>query len=94
MTNTELAELRGEIYGLKILLFNCISFIAGQADDPVAHLDQIQEHAVFGIAQAAPSNIRPAHLDGFRAAAAGIVVQAVEAAKEAVSRTEQPPTRQ
>jgi hypothetical protein len=44
-------------------------------------------------AKMTPDNIRPAHLDEFRAAAAGIVVQAAEAAKEAVSRTEEPPMR-
>jgi hypothetical protein len=94
MTNAELAELRGQIFGLKILLFNCIAFIAGQTDDPIAHLDEIQRQSVCGIAQATPAAIRQQHLQGFHHAAAGIVVQAVEAAKETHSRTVRPPTRQ
>jgi hypothetical protein len=94
MTNAELAELRGEIFGVKALLFNVLSFIAGRFDDPMAYLDEIQRQSVFGIAQAGHSGIRPQHLQIFRSAAAGIVAQAVEAAKEAHSRAAQQPTRQ
>lgn len=78
MTNAELAELRGEIFGCKILLFNCISFIAGLTDDPAAHLKTIQTAAIDGILRAPPTNIRPQHLEAFRNAAAGIVAQAIE----------------
>jgi hypothetical protein len=94
MTNAELAELRGEIFGVKMLLFNCLSFIAGRFDDPIAYLDEIQRQSVFGIAQADHSGIRPQHLQAFRNAAVGIVAQAVEAIKETHSRAAQPPTRQ
>jgi hypothetical protein len=94
MTNAEAAELRGELFGVKVLLFNCLSFIAGQTDDPIAHLDEIQRQAIFGIAQAGHSGIRPNHLEPFRHAAAGIVAQAVEGAKEVHRRAAQPPTRQ
>jgi hypothetical protein len=83
MTNAELAELRGEIFGCKILLFNCISFIAGQTENPAAHLKTIQTAALEGIVAAKPSTIRPQHLETFHAAAAGIVVQAVESATAA-----------
>jgi hypothetical protein len=94
MTNAELAELRGEIFGVKVLLFNCLSFIAGRFDDPTAYLEEIQQQSVFGIAQADHSGIRPQHLQLFRNAAAGIVAQAVGGIKEVHSRAAQPPTRQ
>jgi hypothetical protein len=94
MTNAELAELRGELYGLKLLLFNSISFIAGQFDDPAGYLDEVQRQSVFGIAQGTHSKVRPQHLDLFRAAAAGVVVQAVEGAKEAHLRAAKPPRLQ
>ena len=81
MTNAELAELRGEIFGVKILLMSCLTQVAGTAPDPVAHLVETQNQAVEGILRSSPSNIRPQHLRIFQDAAAGIVVQAIEAAK-------------
>jgi hypothetical protein len=39
MTNAELAELRGEILGLKTLVVNCLAFNAAFADDPPSYLD-------------------------------------------------------
>jgi hypothetical protein len=36
VTNAELDELRGDIFGCKILLFNCISLIADLTDNPAA----------------------------------------------------------
>lgn len=81
MTNRELAELRGEIFGVKILLMNCLTQIAGTAPDAEAHLDRIQKEAVDGIVKANPANIRSQNLRDFQNAAAGIVVQAIEAAK-------------
>jgi hypothetical protein len=89
VTNEELAELRGEIFGVKILLMACLTQVAGTAPDPVAHLDATQKEAVDGILRATPSNIRPQHLRVFQNAAAGIVVQAIEAAK--VPHTPTPP---
>lgn len=94
MTNAELAELRGEIFGVKVLLFNCLSFIAGRFDDPMAHLAEIQQQAVVGIAQAIPAAIRPQHLQTFHHAAAGVVAQAIEEIRQAHSRVARPPTRQ
>jgi hypothetical protein len=83
VTNAELAELRGEIYGCKILLANCVAFIAGLTDDPSAHLETLQQAVFEGIATATNEHVRPQHLNQFRAAAAGIVLQAVEGAKSA-----------
>jgi hypothetical protein len=39
MTNAEIAELRGEIYALKVLLGSCLSFIAALTDDAKSHLE-------------------------------------------------------
>ena len=89
MTNEELSELRGEIFGVKILLMSCLTQVAGTAPDPIAHLDATQKEAIEGIARAKPSNIRPQHLRAFQNAAAGIVAQAIEAAK--VPHTPIPP---
>jgi hypothetical protein len=93
VTNAELAELRGEVFGLKTLLFNCISFIAGQFDDPNSYLDELQTQTVAGIAQGTHDKIRPQNLQIFRASAAGIVVQAIEGTKEVHARVLQPPQR-
>jgi hypothetical protein len=79
MTNAELAELRGEIVGLKVLLANCLSFIAGQTSDPAAHLAAIRDHAIAGLAEITDARIRQQQLPVFRAAAAGIVLQVVGA---------------
>jgi hypothetical protein len=94
MTNAELAELRGVLFGLKALLFNCLSFIAGRFDDPITYLDELEQQAIFGIAQGTHSGVRPQHLEIFRNAAAGIVAQAVEAIKATHLQSAQPPTRQ
>jgi hypothetical protein len=88
------ATIRGELFGVKVLLVNCLTFVAGQTDDPIAHLDEIQRQAIFGIAQAGHSGIRPNYLEPFRHAAAGIVAQAVDGAKEVLRRAAKPPTRQ
>jgi hypothetical protein len=81
MTNAEVAELRGELFGLKILLVNCLSFIAGSTDDPERHLNAIQDQAIAGIARATHEGVREKYLRTFQDAAAGIVVQLLEAAK-------------
>jgi len=94
MANAELAELRGAIFGLKALVFNCLSSIAGRFDDPNAYLDELQQQAVLGIAQSSPTNIRPQHLETFRNAAVGVVLQAIGAVKETHARDARPPTRQ
>lgn len=94
MTNVEAAELRGEIFGLKILLFNCLSSAAATRANPDDYLDEVEQHAVFGIAQAHHSAVQPGHTQRFRDAAAGIIAQAIEAVREAHLRGAQPPTRQ
>jgi hypothetical protein len=94
MTNAELAELRGEMFGVKVILFNCLSFIAGLTDDPVAHLDAIQAQALDGIMRAEHSAVRPQHLRTFQNAAAGIVVQAIEGSKAIHTPVSSPAQRQ
>jgi hypothetical protein len=81
MTNAEMADLRGELFGVKILLISCLTQVAGTAPDPLAHLEAAGRAALEGIMKAAPSNIRPQYLRAFQNAAAGIVSQAIEAAK-------------
>lgn len=94
MTNDELAELRGEIFALKIMLFNALAEGVRHSGDPEAYVNAIEQHASAGIMNATPSNIRPAYLDTFRNAAAGILAQAVAALRETYSRAVRPPTRQ
>jgi hypothetical protein len=81
MTNAELADLRGALFGVKILLVSCLTQVAGTAPDPLAHLDAVGRVALKWIMNAAPSNVRPQYLRAFQNAAAGIVSQAIEAAK-------------
>jgi hypothetical protein len=90
MTNTDIAELRGEIFGLKIMLVNCIGFIAAITDDPNAHLDAIQNESIEGIAMATNDKVKDAYLQTFRAAAAGLVLQVVEGAKVASVQVSKP----
>ena len=90
MTNAEVAELRGQIFGLKIMLINCIGFIAAITDDPDVHLDAIQTQTIVGIGTATNDQVKPAHIQAFRAAAAGLVLQVVEGAKVASARAPRP----
>ena len=83
MTNADIAEMRGELYALKIMLVNCLGFIAALTDDPTSHLDAIQNEAIEGIAGSTNDKVKPAHLRTFHAAAVGIVLQVVEEAKVA-----------
>ena len=94
MTNLEVAIFRGEFYGLKTLVINCLSEVAAAKADPAAYLDELQRQSVVGIAQATSKDIRAHHLENFRNAAAGIVAQAIEAVKTTHSRAEKPPTVQ
>jgi hypothetical protein len=81
MTAAELAELRGELFGLKVLLMNNLTQTAHSMPNPVAYLDDLAEQSYRGVAEARPTNISANHLRKFQDAAAGIIVQAVEAAK-------------
>ncbi len=90
MTNTELAELRGEIFGLKVLLFNVLAAITANSPDPSATIEALKTQSLAGILAARPSVIRPQHLETFQNAAAGIVAQAVEALAATYSRLQSP----
>jgi len=90
MTNAEFAELRGEIYGLKILLGNCLGFIAAITDDADAHLQTLQDESIAGIATSTNDKVKAAHLQTFRAAAAGVVLQLVEGAAVAANQVSRP----
>lgn len=81
MTKQQMVELRGEIFGLKILLMNTLAQVVSVMPDAVARLDELQRQAAEGIARTQPTNIPLAWLRDFQNAAAGVVVQAVEAAK-------------
>jgi hypothetical protein len=90
MTNEELASLRGEIFGLKILLMNCVSELAGRTGDPQVFLASLRKQAAQGILQTTPDNVKPAHMQTFRDSAAGIVVQVVSAADAVLTPTPPP----
>jgi hypothetical protein len=94
MTNLEAAIFRGEFFGLKILVLNCLSEIAAAKTDPATFLSQVEEQAVAGIAQATSADVRLHHLQQFRNAAAGIVAQAIEVVRETHSRSASPPRLQ
>jgi hypothetical protein len=72
MTNAGIAELRGEVYGLKVMLVNAIGFIAALTDDPTDHLQATQNAAIAGIATSTNDKVKATHLRTFRAAAAGL----------------------
>ena len=90
MTNAEEAEMRGEIYALKILLINCLGFIAAITDDPGSHLQAVQDQSIEGIARSRHGKVKAAYLRNFQDAAAGIVLQAIEGAKVASAQVEKP----
>ncbi len=81
MTAKEVAELRGELFGLKILLMNFLATTARMSSDPMPYLDDLAEQSHRGVAAAKPPSIPEHHLRTFQNAAAGIVLQVVEAAK-------------
>jgi hypothetical protein len=66
MTNADIAELRGEVYGLKVMLVNAIGFIAALTDDPTDHLQAIQNAAIAGIATSTNDKVKATHLQTFR----------------------------
>jgi hypothetical protein len=81
MTEAELASLRGEIFGLKIIVVTTLSHLVAHAADPIATLDEIERQSAIGIASSTPADISPAYLEVFRNAAAATVLQAAEVAK-------------
>jgi hypothetical protein len=83
-TAKDVARIEGEIFGLKTLVANCLSFIAGVTDDPAKHLTTIQQNALAGIAEATNSDVKPQYLRHFQNAAAGVVAQLVDAAKTGI----------
>jgi hypothetical protein len=92
MTNAEEAELRGEIFGLKILVMNLISRTAGVTEeDRTAFLDALVKQSGAGIVKATNSAVKPAFLNTFHAAAMGIVLQCADAAR--VTPQQAPPLR-
>lgn len=92
MTNAQEAELRGEIFGLKVLVANLLSRAAGfvEEDRPV-FFNTLMEQSIPGIAQATNPNVKAAYLDTFQAAALGVVQQLVDAARKAPAQA--PPQR-
>ena len=83
-------RMRGEIYALKILLINCLGFIAAITDDPGSHLQAVQDQSIEGIARSRHGKVKAAYLRNFQDAAAGIVLQAIEGAKVASAQVEKP----
>lgn len=81
MTPAELAELRGQLFGLEALVANLLSFQAGITDDPISHLEAIQRESLSGIASGRNTDVRPAHLDRYRGAAASVVLRLVALAQ-------------
>jgi hypothetical protein len=81
MTTNELAEIRGEIQGLKTLVAQCLGFISNLTDDPVLHLNEIQTACLEGIAASTDDRLKEAFQRRRMDAAARIVLQLVEAAK-------------
>jgi len=82
MTGKERAELKGELFGLQVLVMQSLCFIAARTDDPLRHLEVIRDSAVAGIAVEPKADVLSRYFQTFQAAAAHVVVQCVGAAQE------------
>lgn len=94
MTRKDVAQLKGELFGLQVLVMQSLCFIAAHTDDPVRHLNGIRDSAVAGISGEPNADVPPRYLEIFQEAAAGLVVQCVAAAQGALAQNGIPPTGQ
>ncbi len=90
MTKKEVAQLKGELFGLQVLVMQSLCFIAAHAEDPVRHLKGIEDSAVEGISGQPQLDILPRYLQAFQQAAAEVVVQCIEAAQSVLADGGQP----
>jgi hypothetical protein len=76
-----MAQMKGELFGLQVLVMQSLCFIAAHTEDPVRHLKGIRDTAVAGIAAEPKEDIQPRHLRVFQDAAIDVVLRCVETAQ-------------
>ena len=81
MTRKDVAELKGELFGLQVLVMQSLCFIAAHTENPVRHLNGLRDAAIAGISGEPKTDIPPRHLQVFQQAAADVVLHCVEAAQ-------------
>ena len=86
MTSKDAAQLKGELFGLEVLVMQSLCFIAAHTEDPIRHLRWMRDSAVAGISEEPRANILHRHLDVFQQAAADVVMRCVEAAEDVVAK--------
>ena len=86
MTRKDAVQLKGEVFGLQVLVMQSLCFIAAHTDNPVRHLATLRDAAVEGISENPNDDVLPRYLDVFQQAAAGVVMQCIDAAQDALTR--------
>ena len=81
MTRSDLAEIKGELFSIKALLFAVVDGMAGMSADPVKYLETLQKSLIPKIKEAAPVFVTHPHIETFEKAAIGVLAQVTEAAK-------------
>jgi len=94
LTKKDVAQLKGELFGLQVLVMQSLCFIAAHTDDPVRHLNGIRDSAVAGISGEPNMDVPPRYLEIFQEAAADLVVQCVAAAQGVLAKDGILPTAQ
>ena len=79
MTKKDIARIEGELFGLKVLLMNLVSFQAGQTTNPLGHIAALRDQSVAGIV-GATNSAAGQYQQYFRECAAGFVVEVAEVA--------------
>ena len=90
MTKDEVARLRGELFGLQVLVMHCLCFVAANVEHPRRHLQEFRDAAVEGVLQAEAAGISPRYLRQFQNSATSVVCQCMEAAQSVVAQATAP----
>jgi hypothetical protein len=86
LTRKDVAQLKGELFGLQVLVMQSLCFIAAHTEDPVRHLNGIRDSAVAGISGELNMDVPPRYLEIFQEAAADLVFQCVAAAQGVLAK--------
>jgi hypothetical protein len=81
MTDYDIAETRGELFALKLIIAPCLKFLAAHYDDPVGFLATLEKNIVDGAKTAAPAYVLAQHQETFVRAATGWAATVIEGAR-------------
>lgn len=91
MSQQDMAQFRGELFGLRILVIHCLSSMAANVDDPLAMLQRLGETVLESLEREPCDGVPPRHIAAFRGTAATVIAQCIEVAQVVTAETEQNP---